>query len=71
MQATTVCDSIRKAKSFSHMTKTNSLTIGMHQQVDFTTLFSTNNSFRQRYHRATEQHVEGSSASAAKKITVN
>ena len=71
MQATTVCDSIRKAKSFSNMTKTNSLTIGMHQQVDFTTLFSTNNSFRQRYHRATEQHMGGSSASTAKKIIVH
>ena len=70
MQATTVFDCSRKAKSFSNMTKTNSLTIGMHQQVDFTTFFSTNNSYRQRYHRATEQHVEGSTASAAKKITL-
>ena len=71
MQAITACNSARKAKSFSNMTKTNSPTIGMHQQVELTTWFSTNNSFWQRYHRATEQHVEGSSASAAKKITVN
>ena len=71
MQATTACNSTRKAKSFSNMTKTYSPTIGMHLQVELTTWFSTNNSFRQRYHRATEQHMGGSSASTAKKIIVH
>jgi hypothetical protein len=71
MQATTACNSSRNAKSFYYITKTNSVTIWMHQQVDFTTLFSTNNPFSQQYNRATQQDVGDSSTSTAKKITVN
>jgi hypothetical protein len=40
MQATTVSNSSRNAKSFYYTTKPNLLTIGMHQQVGFTTFFS-------------------------------